>query len=186
MPLTTTQTWTDVRRRATSGERPFARQMMFRCLLAAVAVALCYCFQWEWLRRFTADGNVWLDALAGVHLQRISFDTVVWHGELYRYVVACTFADVWCGSLAFLWRSRDTVLRNLAVICLWTPLLLSFNIFRLSFSDVLFAQGLSWDLAHNVVSGVAYFAVWQTLWYRFRHRRETIQPAFSRIPVENL
>ena len=179
------ETWTGVRHR-TGGGRPFAREMASRCLLAVLAVALCYCLQWEWLRRFTADANVWLDSLAGVQLQRLSFDTVAWHGQFYRYVVACTFADVWCGSLAFLWRIDETFSRNAAVIVVWSVLLFAFNIFRLSLSDVLFAQGLSWNLAHNVVSGISYFAVWQVLWWRLRQGRETIQSTVSRIPVENV
>ncbi len=173
-------------RHSKRGGRPFAREMAVRCLLATIAVVVCYCFQWEWLRRLTADGNVFLDSLVAVHLQRLSFDTVAWHGQLYRYVVACTFADVWCGSLGFLWRTADSFLRNLATIAVWSLLLFSFNVFRLSFSDVLFAQGLSWNLAHNVVSGIAYFAVWQVLWWRLRQGRGTSQPTFSGIPVENL
>ncbi len=179
------ETWTGVRHHS-GGERPFAREMTIRGLLAATAVVLCYCFQWEWLRRLTADGNVWLDSLAGVQLQRLSFDTVAWHGQLYRYAVACTFADVWCGSLAFLWRTGESIRRNLSVIAAWSLLLFAFNILRLSFSDVLFAQGLSWNLAHNVVSGVSYFVVWQALWWRLTKSRSTTQTSFSRIPVENL
>jgi hypothetical protein len=166
-------------------ERQFAREMAIRCVVAAVAVMVCYCFRWEWLRSLTADANLRLDALAGVHLQRLSFDTVAWQGQTYRYVIACTFADVWCGSLAFLWRMDDKVARNLAVIAGWSVALFAFNVFRLSVSDVLFALGLSWNLAHNVVSGIAYFAVWQVLWWRLNRRRRTSESTFSRIPVEN-
>lgn len=157
-----------------------------RCLLAALAVAVCYCFQWDWLRRLTADGNVWLDSLAGVDLQRLSFDTVAWQGQLYHYAVACTFADVWCGSLAFLWRTEETLRRNAGVLAVWSVLLLLFNIFRLSLSDLLFAQGLSWNVAHNAVSGISYFAVWEVLHWRVARRASTTQPLFSRIPVENV
>jgi len=160
--------------------------LLLRCLLAAFAVAVCYCFQWEWLRHLTASANVWLDSLAGVYLQRLSPDTVAWQGQLYRYAVACTFADVWCGALAFLWRMGENFRRNVVVIAGWSVLLFAFNIFRLSLSDVLFAQGLSWNVAHNVLSGIAYFAVWQALWARLRRRREILPPTFSRIPVENL
>ena len=48
--------------------------------------------------------------------------------------------------------------------------LFAFNVFRLSVSDVLFAVGLPWDLAHNVISGFAYFLVWVWVW---RHRADS-------------
>jgi hypothetical protein len=35
---------------------------------------------------------------------------------------------------------------------------------RLSISDVLFAAGMSWDVAHNLISGISYFAVWMVIW----------------------
>jgi hypothetical protein len=41
-----------------------------------------------------------------------------------------------------------------------------FNVFRLSVSDVLFAGGLPWNLAHNVISGISYFLVWVWIWNR--------------------
>jgi hypothetical protein len=168
------------------GARQFAFEMAVRCGLAALAVIVCYTFEWEWLRGLTAAGNLWLDGLAGVHLQRLSYDTVAWHGQVYRYVIACTFADVWCGSLAFLWLAEQSVRRNLAVVALWSAALFAFNIFRLSVSDVLFAWGLSWNLAHNVVSGIAYFVVWQALWSRLKARPMLKEEQISRAPVENL
>ncbi|MFL6388574.1 MAG: hypothetical protein ACJ71U_13915 [Terriglobales bacterium] len=33
-----------------------------------------------------------------------------------------------------------------------------------SISDVLFAAGISWDVAHNLISGISYFAVWMVIW----------------------
>ena len=105
-----------------------------------------------------------LDALAGVFLQRIGPETVMFRGQVYRYVIACTFADVFCGAIPLLWDLRSTVLRNLALLAAFAVVLFAFNIFRLSLSDALFAHGVSWNLGHNVVSGFAYFAVWSWLW----------------------
>jgi hypothetical protein len=133
-------------------ERQFLREFAIRCLIAALAVVVCYQFSWDWLRALTADANIRLDELAGVYLQRVSFDTVAWQGQLYRYAIACTFADVWCGSLAFLWHKEEKPLTNFALIAFWTAALFGFNVFRLSVSDVLFAHGLSWNIAHNVGS----------------------------------
>ena len=138
-----------------------------RALLAAAAVVLCYQLRWDYLRFLTAELNVRLDALAGVSLQRISADTVLWKGEVYRYVIACTFADVWCGAIPLVWDCGRTVLRNLARVVIFGIVLIAFNVFRLSVSDVLFAAGVPWDAAHGVIGGIAYFAVLVWIW---KHR----------------
>lgn len=135
--------------------------LILRFLLAALAVLICYQFHWEWLRALTCDWNIRLDDLFGVHLQKIAFDTVVYRGATYRYAVACTMADAFCGALPLIWNTRRSIARNLGLIAAFAAVLFVFNISRLSFSDVLFAQGLSWNWAHNVVSGVTYFMLWE-------------------------
>lgn len=137
---------------------------MIRFLLVALAVLISYLFRWDWLRYLTSELNLRLDALAGVYLQRLSHDTVMFGGQTYHYVNACAFADVLCGSFPLLWNLRKTVAQNLVRCGIYALVLIAFNVFRLSFSDVLFAKGLSWDLAHNVVSGLSYFLVWTYLW----------------------
>jgi hypothetical protein len=122
---------------------------------------ICYQFHWEWLRALTCDWNLRLDSLFGVHLQKIAFDTVVYRGETYRYAIACTMADAFCGALPLIWNSRHSVVRNLGLIGAFAVVLFIFNVSRLSFSDALFAQGLSWNWAHNVVSGICYFMLWE-------------------------
>ena len=143
-------------------------ELVFRFTLAALAVAICYCFDWRLLRTLTLDLNLRLDSLFGVHLQRISSDTVMYNGALYRYVIACTMADVWCAAIPLIWDIRSRIVQNLRVLGVFTVALFAFNIIRLSFSDLLFASGLSWDLAHNVISGVAYFLIWIFVWKRTR------------------
>ena len=138
--------------------------LWLRFALVPIAVAICYLFAWHFLRALTADLNVGLDSIFGLRLERISPEYVLWHGVLYRYVVACTMVDVWFGSLPLIWHLRRSMLQNLAWIVLFALGLLAFNIFRLSVSDLLFSAGLSWNLAHNAVSGVAYFVVWLWLW----------------------
>jgi hypothetical protein len=135
-------------------------EFVFRFLLAGLAVTICYCFRWEFLRFLTMELNLRLDALAGVHLQRITFDTVAWNGATYHYAIACTMADVWCGAIPLIWDIRSRVVANLRYLAILTVALFTFNVFRLSVSDVLVAAGLSWDLGHNVISGVAYFLIW--------------------------
>lgn len=143
-------------------------ELLIRLGLVAAAVAFAYCFRWDFLRSWTLEANAALDRLAGVNLLRISKDMVVWHGIPFRYENACTFVDVWFGSLPLLWTTRRGFWYNLLFVSLYTPVLFAFNIFRLSLSDVLFAHGFSWNLAHNVLSGVAYFLVWIWLWGEVR------------------
>ncbi len=138
-------------------------ETLVRFSLVGLAVALCYCFEWKWLRYLTSEINIRLDALAGISMSRWEQDSVLWHGVVYRYVNACTFVDVWCGSIPLLWNLRRTVSRNLTGIAVWTLGLFLFNNLRLCLSDILFEHGLSWNLAHNFVAGLAYFAVWMAI-----------------------
>ena len=145
-----------------------SRTLLIRFVLAALAVAFSYCFRWQLLRFLTSEANLRLDLLAGIHLRRISADAVMWKGVVYRYVNACTFVDVWFGSVPLLWKMARSVARNLSFMAAVAVLMFSFNVFRLSVSDVLFSAGLPWNLAHNVISGLSYFLVWVWIWRRLQ------------------
>jgi hypothetical protein len=157
---------------ATHNAPPFATQIrtllsvevLVRFALVPVAIAICYCFHWRALRFLTSELNMRLDWLGGIHLERVSYDMVRWRGLLYRYENACTFVDVWFGCLPLLWDLRRRLTANLAFFATLAVALFAFNVVRLSFSDVLFAVGIPWDLAHNAVSGIAYFVVWVAVW----------------------
>jgi hypothetical protein len=142
-------------------------EMMVRFALVPLAVAICYCFEWRQLRFLTSEANLRLDLLAGISLQRLSYDTVTWKGALYRYENACTFVDVWFGCLPLLWHWGRGLIKNVLFFSGMALALFAFNVFRLSLSDSLFAAGLPWNVAHNVISGLAYFLVWVWVW---RHR----------------
>lgn len=148
--------------------RLWSQTLLIRFALAALAVAVSYFFRWEFLRFLTSEANLRLDALAGIHLQRISSDAVMWKGVLYRYENPCTFVDVWFGSIPLLWNLRRSVFKNLTFMAGVAVAMFAFNVFRLSVSDILFAIGLPWNLAHNVISGVSYFAVWVWIWRQLR------------------
>jgi hypothetical protein len=144
------------------------RRLAIRFALAALAVGVSYCFRWEFLRFLTSEANLRLDLFAGIHLERISVDTVLWKGVLYRYENPCTFVDVWFGSIPLLWNFRRSLIKNVCWMAAIAAAMFSFNVVRLSFSDLLFAARVPWDLAHNVISGVAYFLVWLLIWTRLR------------------
>lgn len=141
-----------------------AAGLLIRFTLVPVAVVICHLFSWHALRYWTSELNLRLDLLAGIHLQRMSFDQVLWKGVLYRYQIACTLADVWCGAIPLLWNWRRSIFQNLTLLAGFAAALFALNIFRLSLSDILFAAGLPWDLAHNVISGITYFIVWVWIW----------------------
>ncbi len=147
--------------RPVEDHRLVSRNVLIRLALSALAVLLCYAFQWMWLRALTCDWNVRLDSLFGVHLQRIAVDQVIYRGAVYRYAIACTMADAYCGTIPLIWDTSRTIVRNIAFVLAFGVVLIVFNVSRLTFSDVLFAQGINWDLAHNVISGVCYFILWE-------------------------
>jgi hypothetical protein len=162
--VSTTQTNISLTATPAGTTRRFSREVVLRFALVAVAVGVCYLFEWRWLRVLTLQLNSWVDGLAGVHLHRVGFDTVEWRGAIYKYQIACTFADVWCGAIPLIWNLRKSVVANVAYILAVGVVLIAFNVVRLSFSDVLYAWGMSWDLAHNVVSGISYFLIWTWIW----------------------
>ena len=135
--------------------------LVFRLILSALAVLACYQLQWDWLRSLTCDWNTRIDAVFGVYLHRVAFDTVLFRGQSYHYAVACTMADVFCGAIPLILDRKLGIRRNLILVAAFAVALVSFNVLRLSFSDVIFAWGLSWNWAHNVVSGVCYFIIWE-------------------------
>jgi hypothetical protein len=140
-------------------------ELLLRFALVPCFVALCYCFRWETLRFLVSEANLKLDLLFGVTLERSGLHSVQWQGVVYHYDIACAFIDVWFGSIPLLWNLRRKPWSNVAVFVLLGLVLFTFNVLRLSFSDLLFASGLSWNLAHNVVSGIAYFLVWIWIWH---------------------
>jgi hypothetical protein len=186
-PLTTASAWRPATRPTT--------EFVVRVALAAAAVVLCYQFRWDLLRFVVSELNLRLDALMGVTLQRMSADTVMWHGQLYRYVIACTFADVWCGAIPLIWDLRrlggppKQVLlgwgHNFARILVFGVVLIAFDAFRLSVSDVLFAAGVPWDLAHGIVGGLAYFAVWVWIWNHRSWRAFNSEPEAGAVPEQH-
>ncbi len=134
--------------------------LVLRLVLSFVAVIICYRFDWLWLKTATASLNLRLDNLAGVPLQRLSADTVRIGTATFQYVIACTFADVWCAALALVWKTRDSIPRNLEYVAASSLGLFVLNVVRLTAADVLYAAGVNWSLAEGVIGGLAYFAVW--------------------------
>jgi hypothetical protein len=68
------------------------------------------------------------------------------------------------GSIPLLWNLENSVLRNILRLLAAAPLLFAFNVVRLELGHVLYYWGAPWTAADQVLGGLAYFAVWLSIW----------------------
>ena len=141
-----------------------SREFLFRSSLVALFVLLTYCFPWQWLRFVTSAAILRISASLGMATARVSFDTIRIQGQLFRVVIACTFVDVFMGSIPLLWDVSKSLCRNGARLLAVAVIFFAVNLVRLEIAQVLYCRGVSWTLADQVLGGFAYFAVWLFLW----------------------
>ena len=140
-------------------------EFVVRALVVAAAVTLGHQLPWNSLRYLTSEWVLRLVGVAGIGMQRLSSDTVLWNGQAYQFVIACCFIDVWFGAVPLLWDIHRTTIANAMRMAVLFVALMALNVFRLSLSFVLCsASGWSWDSVHGIVGGLAYFAVWVWIW----------------------
>lgn len=140
------------------------RGFLCRVSLVAAFVVFAHQLRWEWLRTFTSEVILQVSALLGMATTRISFDTISVNGELFQYVTACTFVDVFMGCIPLVWSQRRSLPGNLLQLMTAAMALLCANLVRLEIGQVLHAQGVSWMLADDVLGGFVYLAVWLAIW----------------------
>ena len=140
-----------------------SKSALFLAGIVAGSVCLCYCFEWQWLKWLTAETLLHVANLCGLGARRIAWDVIEWQGTPIQFTTACTFVDVFFGAVPILWDKNSEVSRNLHRIAVAAVLLFILNIARLAFGFVLYTQGASWLVAHDVLGGFAYFAVWCSL-----------------------
>jgi protein-disulfide isomerase len=143
---------------------PFNREFLVRACLVAVFVVVSHELSWEWLRFVTSEAVLCLSALLGMETARLSFDTIRVQETQVRFDVGCTFVDVFLGSLPLLWELRRSVLRNFSRLVVVGTILFAFNVLRLEIAQVLYAHGVSWEVADGFVGGISYFLVWVVIW----------------------
>lgn len=168
--------------------------LLYRMLLVALLVTAAHQMAWAGLRFITSEALLRASHSLGFLTARLSSDTVRVGDGSYSIVVSCTFIDVIVGAIPLLWISRRSVLFNAFGLMLWAQGLFIFNILRLETSFVLAASGVPWVVAHEVLSGFAYFAVWVAIgcwsdlrwsvavaelrnWMNAMLRRPSIEPA---------
>ena len=139
------------------------RELLVRVALVAALVILSHTLKWHCLRFVTSEAVRCFSNIIGLSAERVSFDTVRIDNTMFRFVVSCTFIDVFAGCIPLLWRRSDSLIRNMKRIVGAGFVLFSFNLFRLEMSQLLYASGVSWNLADQLVAGVSYFAVWTAI-----------------------
>lgn len=145
-------------------ELPFTSEFLVRACLVALLVVISHELRWEWLRLLTSEAVLRLSALLGMDTARLSFDTIRAHETPVRFVVSCTFVDVFLGSLPLVWDLRRSLLRNCSRLVVAGTILFTFNVLRLEIAQVLYAHRVSWKVADGVLGGIAYFLVWLVIW----------------------
>jgi len=145
-------------------ELPFTTEFLIRACLVAAFVVASHALRWEWLRFLTSEAILRLSALLSMDTARLSFDTIRVQETQVKFVVACTFVDVFLGSLPLLWDLRRSLLRNCSRLGVAGAILFTFNVLRLEIAQVLYAHGASWEVADGVLGGIAYFLVWLVIW----------------------
>ena len=149
-------------------------QFLWRAGLVAVFAAAAHQFTWGWLRFVTSEVILRISTALGLTAVRISHDTILMRGELFCFVIACTFIDVFLGSIPLLWDLEKSLLNNILGLIAAAAVLFCFNVVRLEIGQILYLRGVSWTLAHEVMGGFAYLAVWLVLWRNM--------PKYSRSP----
>jgi len=136
-----------------------------RAGLAVAFVLLAHQLRWEWLRALTSEVILQVSATLGMATARVSFDIISVNGQLFQYVTACTFVDVFIGSIPFIWGLKRSLLGNVLWLSGAATVLFCFNLVRLEIGQVLYAWGASWTLADDVLGGFAYLMVWLAIWH---------------------
>ncbi|HEY6250435.1 MAG TPA: hypothetical protein VI685_10780 [Candidatus Angelobacter sp.] len=159
-------------------------ETMLRALLCALTVLICYQFQWQFLRHITCECIFWISNGLGFRVLPLSKDTLQWGDLQVRFVIACTFIDVFCGSVPWLWNRNRSVVKNTSELAVFGMGLFVFNLVRLELGFIFYAYGIPWMLAHGCLGGIAYCVVW--LWIDYRRNRPQPRPRRCSLTPDSL
>jgi hypothetical protein len=143
------------------------RAFLCRALLVAIVVTLTHQFEWRGLRYFTSEAVLCLSKSLSLSVERVSADTIRVQGNLFQFVVSCTFVDVVVGAIPLVWALNKSIAANLLIVIQLAIGLFGFNIVRLGIGQLVYARGAPWFLADDLLGGIAYFAVWIFIASRF-------------------
>jgi hypothetical protein len=143
------------------------RGFLCRALLVVMVVTLTHQFEWRGLRYFTSEAVLRLSRSPNLSVERVSADTIRVQGNLFQFVISCTFVDVVTGAIPLVWAFNKSIATNLLTVIQLAIGLFGFNIVRLEIGQLLYARGAPWVLADDLLGGIAYFAVWIFIVSRF-------------------
>jgi exosortase/archaeosortase family protein len=135
-------------------------ETLLRFGLVPLFVVLCFAFPWHfWRAAITAA------VIAGLHdplnpAVPLDFDTFNYGSVTFQIGTSCVALDVFFGSIPLLWQRQRPLGRNLVFFALYFLVLSIINLVRLILTFRLNATGVSWFLAHDVISGFFYFGIW--------------------------
>lgn len=151
---------------APSGAKPFffsiwggRSETWLRFGMVLLFVVLCYAFPWRvWRASVTAILIAVLQDHANSAIS-LTYDTFRYHGGTFQVGLSCTALDVFFGSLPLLWRRQRSLGHNLGFFGLYFLGLSAINLVRLILGFRLYAAGVSWFVAHELMSGLFYFGI---------------------------
>ncbi len=157
-----------------------SRSFLLRVGLAVAVAAAAHQFGWKSLRFATSEIILRFASQFGFEAARISFDTIWIHGTFFQFAISCTFIDVVLGAIPLVWNGEKGLRRNLLYLGAMMGALFSFNILRLTASQLLYVGGVPWPLADGVLGSLSYFAVWLVITDRyFRQNGSASTSAFE-------
>ena len=139
----------------------FDGAFFLRVSIAVALVLLCFQFEWRELRFLTSEAALQITAASGQSVQRVAFDSLNFRHTVIQFTVTCTWINGLFGILPLLringaWPAN---LRWLAIFILGFFLL---NLIRIEIVILCYRPGVSWDLEHGWITGIAEFIVY--LW----------------------
>jgi hypothetical protein len=130
-----------------------------RLALVPLFVLFCHAFSWRVGRALVTTALLALLAWAGAPALPLAFDSFRFHGSTFQVAVSCTALDVFFGSIPLLWEPERPLLPHLRFFAAYFLTLSAINMMRLVVGFLLYGGGVSWFLAHELPSGLFYFAV---------------------------
>jgi hypothetical protein len=152
-------------------QESLSRSFLVRVGLAVAVAYIAHQFGWEWLRFATSEIILRFASRLGFETTRTSFDTISIQGTFFQFKISCTFIDVILGAIPLVWNGEKGLRRNLQRLAAMMVAMFNFNILRLAVSQLLYARGVPWPLADNVLGGVSYFVVWLVITDRYWGRQ---------------
>ncbi len=128
-----------------------------------VGVLIAYILPWLGVKELITSACLWACDLFSVAAIPLSSTSFALKGIAFEINTGCTMWDVALGAIALLWCRERTWLWNSAMILVFTAGLMLLNIARLTLGFVAFEKGVSWFWSHEVVAGIVYWTILETL-----------------------